>query len=107
MKELLNNYAIGQLVRAVYERQRHREPFYAGFLREDVINLLRRIRNDYEDERALLYARIEELRAVTSPALVWIDEIYPADVFDGSSLDEGPVRIVAIRENLRRALQKE
>lgn len=38
-------------------------------------------------------------------ALGWIDEIYPPDIFDGSSGDEGPVQIVEIRENLRKALQ--
>jgi hypothetical protein len=52
-------------------------------------------------------ARMAELRAAAIPALEWIDEIYPADIFDGSSGDEGPVRIVAIRENLRRALQEQ
>jgi len=54
-----------------------------------------------------LQARIAKLHEAASPALDWIDEIYPPDVFDGSSGDEGPVRIAAIRENLRKALQEE
>lgn len=47
---------------------------------------------------------MDELHRWASAALSWIDEIYPADIFDGSSGDEGPVRIVEIRENLRQAL---
>lgn len=47
------------------------------------------------------------LLTAAAAALEWIDEIYRADIFDGSSGDEGPVRIVAIRENLRRALVQE
>lgn len=42
--------------------------------------------------------------ATIDAALEWIDEIYPAEIFDGSSGDEGPVRIVAIREKLRQTL---
>jgi hypothetical protein len=67
---------------------------------------LKRIRDAYE-------ARISELEAAAIPALAWMDsvpqasdEIYPPGIFDGSSGDEGPVRIAAIRENLRQALQE-
>lgn len=45
-----------------------------------------------------------QLHAAATAALGWIDEIYPPNIFDGSSGDEGPVRIVEIRENLRLAL---
>lgn len=46
------------------------------------------------------------LEEAAADALEWIDEIYPPDIFDGSSGDEGPVRIVAIRENLRTTLRR-
>lgn len=46
------------------------------------------------------------LDMAATAALGWIDEIYPPDIFDGSSGDEGPVQIVEIRENLRKALQQ-
>jgi hypothetical protein len=51
--------------------------------------------------------RIAELEEAASPALGWIDEIYPPSVFDGSSGDSGAVEIVAIREALRQALEQE
>lgn len=63
----------------------------------EVHRLMIALRDEYEAERAALH------EAATA-ALGWIDEIYPAAVFDGSSGDEGPIRIVAIRENLRQAL---
>lgn len=44
------------------------------------------------------------LRQAAEEALTWIDERWPADVFDGSSGDEGPVRIATVREQLRAAL---
>lgn len=47
-----------------------------------------------------------DMHIAATAALGWIDEIYPPDIFDGSSGDEGPVRIVGIRENLRKALQR-
>jgi hypothetical protein len=69
-----------------------------------VIEHLRAENNMLFDRAAQRLAALVSLRAAAADALEWIDEIYPADVFDGSSGDEGPVRIVAIRENLRRAL---
>jgi hypothetical protein len=71
------------------------------------------MRDEYEAEllelSGALVARITELirlRNASAAALGWIEEYYPASVFDGSSGDEGPVRIVAIRENLRQALRQ-
>jgi hypothetical protein len=59
----------------------------------------------YADNLSLTVTAME-LAFAASLALTWFDERYPPDVFDGSSGDEGPTRIVAIRENLRRALQR-
>jgi len=36
----------------------------------------------------------------------WFDEIYPADVFDGSSGDPGAVKVVYFREKLRAVVGK-
>src|SRR5436190_8201204 len=63
----------------------------------DAHRLMLAVCNSYESER-------QALHLAAAAALGWIDEIYPAEVFDGSSGDEGPVRIAAIRETLRKAL---
>jgi len=46
------------------------------------------------------------LQHAAQAALGWIDDIYPPDLFDGSSGDFGEEQIVAIRETLRAALQR-
>lgn len=45
------------------------------------------------------------LRQAALAALGWLDAIYPPAIFDGSSGDEGAIEIVAIRENLRHAIE--
>lgn len=47
---------------------------------------------------------IGRLRDAAIPALEWFEQVYPADVFTGISGDEGAVKVVEIRENLRAAL---
>lgn len=47
----------------------------------------------------------QSLIPAAQAALGWIDDIYPPNIFDGSSGDPGPVQIVEIRENLRTALK--
>lgn len=59
------------------------------------------------DDKATLLGMIRKLEALIPPAqaaLGWIDDIWPANIFDGSSGDIGPVTIARIREDLRKAI---
>jgi hypothetical protein len=75
-------------------------PHFGARLRSDGVNDLCRCSECLAAEK-----RFQAQRHALELVAAWWADTYPPDVFDGSSGDEGPRRVVEIREALKAALE--